>query len=411
MPDFKPFIGTRYNEEIDPNLVIAPPYDVVDSKERAELSGRHRANSIKVELPDANDGDIEGDFDNYEYAHRLLESWIKEGILLNDPEPSFYVYKMTFAPEANAAESEPISTIGVLGALKIEEPGTGDVLPHENTIKKAKTDRLDLLTATKTNISPIWGLSLATGLSELIISEAHHSVSARDDDGVLHELWVISQADKIAEISEKINGEKILIADGHHRYETSWNYRNEVRSTNGDKPGDHDYVMTYVVELNPKQIHLQAIHRLIRTEVPIQQVLSGLENNYRIFKYDGLEEDMLKTISLNREAGIYTQQGMWLMSPNQNLKDSSNSDLETKWLEIALNEIPGLEVSYQHGFKNVLNLISNQEAEMAIFVNPVSIDQIKASSEARFRMPPKSTFFTPKPRTGLVFRRLLDELN
>ncbi len=407
MPEFKPFIGTRYANDIDPELVISPPYDVVDAQERKELAGRHVANAIKIELPDATDNDITGINDNYEYAQKLIQKWLDDKIIVDDDKPCFYVYKMSFKVKSGTNSGSVISTTGVLGALRAEEPGAGDILPHENTIKKAKTDRLDLLRATKTNISPIWGLSLTVKLSEILELNTQPDIVARDDDDVLHELWVVDGAEKISQISEIINSKTILIADGHHRYETAWAYRNEIRNSNGNLPGDHDYVLAYVVELNQEQIHLQAIHRLISGPISIMDLVTAVGKHYEILKFEGLQEDLLETMHLNKQNAIYTNEGIWLIHPKDELIKQSESDLETKWLEVALNDIPQAEINYQHGLNNVINRVINDEALAAILLNPVSIEQIKASSQARFRMPPKSTFFTPKPRTGMVFRRMI----
>ncbi len=406
MPKFIPFCGIRYSSNIDLNQVIAPPYDVVDKEERSKLASRHRGNAIKIELPDISESDLTGATDNYSYAKLLLDSWIDDGILIEDIKPCFYIYKMTFQSEFPIANHREISTLGVLGALKIEEPGTGDVLPHENTIKKAKTDRLDLLRATRTNISPIWGLSLSNRLTDLLDKTTPPTATATDDDGVLHELWAISEDALINQISNLVDSASILIADGHHRYETSWNYRNEIRNENGNQPGDQDFVLAYIVELNSEQIHLQAIHRLLNTSHSIPDLLDLLNPNYEIHKYEGLEEDLLEKMRLNGENAFFTTEGIWLIKAKPTLISMSKSDLETKWLETALNQITDLEVTFQHGFDYVMNQVINGKAKAAILLNPVSIEQIKASSEARFRMPPKSTFFTPKPRTGMVFRRL-----
>ncbi len=326
MPEFKPFIGTRYANDIDPELVISPPYDVVDAQERKELAGRHVANAIKIELPDATDNDITGINDNYEYAQKLIQKWLDDKIIVDDDKPCFYVYKMSFKVKSGTNSGSVISTTGVLGALRAEEPGAGDILPHENTIKKAKTDRLDLLRATKTNISPIWGLSLTVKLSEILELNTQPDIVARDDDDVLHELWVVDGAEKISQISEIINSKTILIADGHHRYETAWAYRNEIRNSNGNLPGDHDYVLAYVVELNQEQIHLQAIHRLISGPISIMDLVTAVGKHYEILKFEGLQEDLLETMHLNKQNAIYTNEGIWLIHPKDELIKQSESD-------------------------------------------------------------------------------------
>ena len=153
MPRFRPFPGLRYDKSLPLDKVIAPPYDVVGPEQRAELAARHRANAIHVELPVQ---DNRSGLDKYRAAAQIFSTWRQDGVLVPEPSPVFYAYRMT-VPGGG-------STTGVIGALECEAPG-GDILPHEQTIPKDKSDRLDLLRACHANLSPIWGLSLARGLA------------------------------------------------------------------------------------------------------------------------------------------------------------------------------------------------------------------------------------------------------
>jgi len=153
MPRFRPFPGLRYDRSLPLDKVIAPPYDVVGPEQRAELAARHRANAIHVELPVQ---DNRSGLDKYRAAAQIFSTWRQDGVLVPEPSPVFYAYRMT--------DPGGGSTTGVIGALECEEPG-GAILPHEQTIPKDKSDRLDLLRACRANLSPIWGLSLARGLA------------------------------------------------------------------------------------------------------------------------------------------------------------------------------------------------------------------------------------------------------
>src|ERR1700688_1094309 len=179
MPRFRPFTGLRYDSSVPLVQVIAPPYDVVGPDERAELAARHRANSIRVELPVE---DVRAGLDKYQSAARLFAEWREEGLLVRDHRAAFYAYRMT-VPGGG-------STTGVIGALACEAPG-GDILPHEQTIPKDKSDRLDLLRACHATLSPIWGLSLARGLAGAYEPEGSPHAQAVDDDGITHSLWVL----------------------------------------------------------------------------------------------------------------------------------------------------------------------------------------------------------------------------
>ena len=156
MPRFEPFRGLRYDAaRVDLSMVVAPPYDVIGPEERAWLANRHSANAVRVELPEP---DHRAGLDRYDSAAGQLEQWQEEGILVRDRSPALYAYRMT-SPGGHA-------TNGVIGALGIDDGSAEAILPHEQTLPKAKTDRLDLLTATRANLSPIWGLSLTAGLTD-----------------------------------------------------------------------------------------------------------------------------------------------------------------------------------------------------------------------------------------------------
>ena len=185
MPRFEPFQGLRYRPEVAPLAqVIAPPYDVISPTERAHLASRHRANAVLVELPEA---DLSGRRDRYAVAADLFARWQAKGILVADPVPSLYPYRMT-DPSGRA-------TTGVIGALGLAEPGEeSDILPHEQTLPKPKSDRLDLLRATRANLSPIWGLSMAAGVTATFDPTDDDPVAdVYDDDGVRHQLWVLQR--------------------------------------------------------------------------------------------------------------------------------------------------------------------------------------------------------------------------
>ncbi len=205
MPRFEPFAGVRYDAgRVDMSAVVAPPYDVVGPQDRARLAGRHSANAIRVELPEP---DHRADLDRYANAARQLERWQEEGILVRDPAPSFYAYRMT-TPGGRA-------TNGVIGALGIDERSAAETLPHELTLPRPKSDRLDLLRATRANLSPIWALSLSPGLTKTFERHLPPHAAATDEDGVRHELWVIDEPSVIDAVREGVQSSPVVIADGH----------------------------------------------------------------------------------------------------------------------------------------------------------------------------------------------------
>ena len=177
MARLEPFAGIRYDlEPRDLGRVIAPPYDVIDAAQRADLAGRDPHNAVRIDLPAEADGDR-----RYEIANDLLTQWQRDGILVTDEQPSFTIYRMTATDDTGVERR----TTGVIGALELRPPGT-DILPHEHTTPKAKSDRLDLLRSCRANLSAIWGLSLAKGLTDLLPVEAPPLADLVDEDGVRH---------------------------------------------------------------------------------------------------------------------------------------------------------------------------------------------------------------------------------
>src|SRR5437879_559132 len=215
VPDLFPFPGLRYQPAAtcaDLGAVTAPPYDVIDEEGRARLEAAHPQNAVRLILPrDAEPGD------RYQRARATFEQWRAEGVLASDA-PHLYVYRMAFTDESGA----PRRMTGVVGALALSPPGEGSVLPHERTMPKAKSDRLDLLRSVRANLDPVWGLSLSSGLSGLfepVIAAGGPSASCVDDDGVEHCLFPVA-GDVVERIRAAVGAEPLVIADGHHRYET-----------------------------------------------------------------------------------------------------------------------------------------------------------------------------------------------
>ena len=250
-PRFEPFAGLRYDHSIPLEKVIAPPYDIVGAEERAVLAGRHLANAIHVELPV---DDPRTGLDRYQSAAQYLARWAQEGVVQRDGRPAFYAYRMT--------EPSGRSSTGVIGALGCD-PGGSDILPHEQTMPKDTTDRLDLLRACHANLSPIWGLSLTAGLSKLFEPSGPPAAEATDDDGVGHALWVLDDPAVIEAMSAAVAESPVVIADGHHRYQTALTYQSERRAAGGAVAGDYDAVMALVVELSEEQLSVGPIHRTL----------------------------------------------------------------------------------------------------------------------------------------------------
>ncbi len=231
MPRFEPLSAVRYDtDRVSIDDVVAPPYDVIGPDERELLAARSPYNVVHVDLPGA-----EADGDPYTAAGARFAEWLGDGVMAVDEQPGFYVYRMGWHDESGRAGQ----TTGVIGALELAPPGERGVLPHERTMGKPKDDRLNLMRATRANLSPIWGLSLASGLSALCDVSAPPLVRHTDEEGVHHRLWPLDQPAVVAAVRETVASAPVVIADGHHRYETALAYAQEQRDA-GAGAGDHD---------------------------------------------------------------------------------------------------------------------------------------------------------------------------
>lgn len=398
MPRFEPFRGTRYAEHLSGSDVTCPPYDVISPEDRAALAARHEANAVLVELPEA-----EGGGDRYASAAAALDRWLAEGTLVTDDEPGFYVYRMGFHDEAG----RPRETVGLIGAMELAVPGTGDVLPHERTMPKAKSDRLDLLRATRTNVSPVWGLSMAEGMSGLCEVSTPPVGRATDADGVHHRLYRVTQQGHLDAIAEAVGAHPVVIADGHHRYQTGLNYQQEQRDA-GAGAGAHDLIMTLAVELVEEQLSVRAIHRLVSGLPEGFDLLAALEEHFENVGEVAVKASVLDRMVDEGALCLVRPEGQGvLLRPRPETVAAAEFDLDSSRLEVALRELPsGHEVTYQHGWDHVSTAVAKGEAQAGVLIRPATVAQILEVGRWRTLMPQKTTFFYPKPVTGLVMRRL-----
>lgn len=396
MPAFHPFHGVRYDpDRFGPEAVTAPPYDVLDEDDRAALVAIDPHNAVRIDLPCEEEG-----VDPYVVAAALWEQWLDDGVLVTDDEPGFYVYRMGFFDEAG----RPHQTTGVIGALTLSPPGEGGILPHEHTTPKAKSDRLDLLRATRANLSPIWGLSPAQGLTALCEQTEPPDWAWTDDDGVHHRLWQVRRAGLLDAISEAVGSQPVVIADGHHRYETSLAYRDERRVESGTG-GAYDATLAYVVELAAEQLTVLPIHRLL-TGLPDGVDLStALEPWFEVSTTDASPDDLPARMVDEGALALLTPGGRWLLRPRPEAMAGAR-DLDSSRLDVALSGLPAHDLSYQHGVGQVVRAVDERRAQAGVLLRPATVDQITAIAHGGERMPPKTTFFHPKPKTGMVFRSL-----
>jgi uncharacterized protein (DUF1015 family) len=416
VPVFLPFRGLRYCPLgaglTDLSAVAAPPYDVIHGDERDDFERRDPHNAVRLILPRPADG--AGAADEYEAAAGLLATWRADGVLATDAEPAFYGYRMVFTD----SDGHERVTHGVVGALGLPAggPGTGDILPHERTIPRHRTDRLSLLRATRANLDPIWGLSGAAGLAALVggpdaLDEADER-TAVDDDGVRHTAWPITDAARIDAIRDAVSSGPLVLADGHHRFETACAYRAERPA--GDTGADA--IMALVVELADDELWVAPIHRLVHDPVPHTR----LEHSFTITPMGAntpeavtaLEHAMADAGAM----GLIDGDGLALLVPRVDVvtpllevEPPEARGADAAVFEVAvMPRLDGAPLEYRSDAHTVADLVRRGDAAAAFLLRPVSVAEIRAASYAGVRMPQKTTFFAPKPRTGLVFRSLDD---
>jgi uncharacterized protein (DUF1015 family) len=390
VPRFEPFRALRY-ATADLDLLVAPPYDVLSDLDVDELRSRSPDNIVHVDVP-------RGAEDRYARAAERLDRWRADGVLVSDARPSFTIYRMRFTDDLGVSRE----IVGVIGGLEVVDEGSGGVLPHERTTPKASTDRLDLTRATKTNLSPVWGLSLASGLTETL-REHGELVGCVLDQGVEHRVERVDNPDRLGTIKSVLTRDDVLIADGHHRYAVSRIYRDEVRAGTGRRDAAAEQTLAFVNELVPDQLSVAAIHRLY-SDISCDDLLAALGTTFDLSRMARPTQQTLADMETGGFLVLTGPAGSWRMDPKAGVLDRVRA-LDGLWLEKALAGAAAT-VTYQHGLEEVLAELAAGRATAAVLIRPVGVAEIERTAREGLLMPPKSTFFTPKLKTGFVLRPL-----
>jgi uncharacterized protein (DUF1015 family) len=392
VPRFEPFAAIRYATD-DLASLVAPPYDVLSDADIDVLKARSPHNIVRIDVP-------RGGEDRYVLAAKTMRAWLNDGILTMDSEPSFTVYRMRFTDSTGVRRD----IAGVLGGLEVVDAEAGGVLPHERTTAAASTDRLDLTRATAANLSPVWGLSLAGGLTELL-AEPGEAVGAVIDEGVEHLAERVTDQERIAAIRQRLASDDVLIADGHHRYGVARMYRDETREATGRSDTPAELTLAFVNELIEDQLSVAAIHRLY-TDIEIADLADALGRSFELIATERPNSKSLATLQQEGFLILVGRDAAWQMRAKPGRFDGVRP-LDGGWLETALADI-SLTVSYQHGLDETLSEVDSGHASAAVLIRPVSVAEIERTAREGLLMPPKSTFFTPKLKTGFVIRSLIE---
>ena len=279
-----PFRGLRFDPDVvgDHAQVTAPPYDVISPEARDAYEAMSPYNVVRLILARPRPGDDPGagsdDTTGYRHVAGLLADWRAEGVLRRDASPCLYVYE-----EIYQLKGEPRVQRGVLASVALDDSGTW-VVPHERTMAAPVADRLRLLEATGVNLSPVFGVYAGAGGPAEVLDEvtgAKPALDCTDETGIRHRLWVVADPERIAAWRERMAAQRVLIADGHHRYRTSLAYRDAMRAAGGGRPGPWDELLMFLVDADLHGPAVLAIHRLL-ADVDGPSILAGLEGDFAV---------------------------------------------------------------------------------------------------------------------------------
>ncbi len=452
MPDIAAFHGIRYDLAQVGSLssVIAPPYDVIDSQLQQELCDKHPANCVRIILGQDHEGDDDSN-NRYTRAARTMRTWLREGILFAEGEPAIYVYHQVFTERG-----QEFTRRGFMCRTRLERFGEGNIFPHEETHGGAKADRLKLWKACKANCSQIFGLYPdEANVAQEILEEAVRGVApleATDHLGVLHRLWPVSDIAKITDVISAMGGLPIYIADGHHRYETACNYRDELASELAAKGEQLDpehpanFVLMMCVSMSDPGMIVLPTHRLFRgvPKITAEELRDRLGECFDCEEFGQgpeLAKSLWQEIEMEGDQGtlgFFTAEDQtWtlarLTAEGQQKMSELSTDHCADWQGLGVSllhrlvvehllDMPNLPApKYVRAIEEVVEGLKQGDSagrdhtgqqgtggrfELAAMVMPATVDHIRAISNAGERMPAKSTYFYPKLLSGLLFNPL-----
>ncbi len=433
MATIVPFRGIRYNRQLSGNLanLITPPYDVIGPTDQDRYYESHPNNIIRLELGRTLPED--GPEDNrYTRSAGYLREWLTEGVLVAEDQPALYLYRQDFTVAGKRK-----TRTGIIGGVKIEPYENKVVLPHEETLPGHKADRMELMRHCRANFSPIFGLyadrnQSLDGLFARVASR-DPDAACTDEDGQGHALWVVADKEDIATIQALLSGKQVFIADGHHRYETAQAYARERR---GDESAPWRYAMMTLVNLFDPGLLILPTHRLVKNldGIDFPALLSALAADFLLAEYQ-LEDgrlDYFMTIlqsvaaegrhafGVSRDGGtihlLVLKDGVDLDRMMPEDKSASWRQLDVAILQVlVLQKLLGIDAAQQRNGENLTYTGDEHQAmaallagthQLAFLLNATPVAEVTAVAQSGDKMPQKSTFFYPKPVTGLVMYKL-----
>jgi uncharacterized protein (DUF1015 family) len=413
-----PLEAIRYAPHINLSRVVCPPFDVISPQEQRRLYDLDPLNAVRLELPRRNG-------DPYKAAAKALRQWLDKGALVRDDTPAYYVYRQEFRHG-----SETYQRRLLFGRLRLEPWDTGAVLPHEQTFRAPKEDRLNLLHALRLNTSPIFLVypDSRQQLAPLVARSvgAPPGVRFADDEGLTHALWRVDDPPVVDAISRCFETEQLYVADGHHRYETALAFSREA----GSGGGLDAYALAALAAVDDPGLLILPIHRLVDAEVPLERALDSLIPLFEVEARPSLQ-DLLRDMA-DRGRMVCTFGLVAADSPDFYLLTLFDPEAVDPYLPAGASPVwrrldaaiatsvilrHGLDLSdaqledihtvwYGEDAEQASLEVRARRARYAVLLNPVSPRRVLAVADAGERMPQKSTFFYPKVPTGLLFNPL-----
>ncbi len=415
----KPFKGVRFTKSSgDIEKLVCPPYDIISEDEQKRLSSV-KNNIINLEFSAAENP--------YAAAKESLDRMLCDEILKKDNTDSYYIYEINFA-----YNNEIKKFHGIILNCLLTPFSEGVVLPHEETLSKAKEDRLNLMKATNYNFSNIYSLfGDEGGIVEEIINrntKTSPEINFTDSEEVTHKLWAVTDVTEIAAITEAFADKKLYIADGHHRYETGCNYKNYLKEE-GKLTDNANYIMMMAVAIESEGLLVLPTHRIVFgiSNYNADSLIQELSENFDITECDesAVLDEMQKAFqSAKQTFAIYNESGFKLITLKEGKSSVElNPDMEKSVaaLDVTLlhknileryfgidKEVlaAGTNLSYTRDISEAKEAVDSKKAQIAFILNPTKVSQIKEVSGAGGKMPQKSTYFYPKLITGLVINDL-----
>jgi len=406
MADVRPFRGIRYNPELikDYSEVLAPPYDVINSSDQDKLYQRHDNNIVRVILPKG-----KGD-EKYMNAAQEFQDWLNRGILTRDNEPSIYPYYQEFEESGRR-----LTRKGFIALIKLEDFTSKKILPHERTFPKHKEDRLKLTKACNANLSQIFSIysDIDCTIEELIDSNIPGDpiIDTVDDLGVTNRFWRITDGSSISKITKLMADKTLLIADGHHRYETALNYKEYMKIKSNTRSGENpfDYVNMFLSCAEGQGLVINPTHRAVKeiSGHSESELLSRISNDFEVHK---IAENDINNIQYNEIIMVSNKCNSFYKLASKNGNNDSYNNIGVMSLHrLIFNKIIDEEKSgilYTKYLNELMNLVKTQGYDCGFVLPPLKAKDIFDVVLSNERMPHKTTYFYPKILSGLVINPL-----